>query len=173
MFAASSLGACGAERDRCGTADLAQSAPQDMPVVVRITHTRRLVKARLDPLPASVRPAVTAGEAWERLRRQRQPLGGGQDELLFGLFTGQGVSHVRAWVLMTSHVAQRVDPVTSLPSDPSSSNVVVCGFLDVATALNATTGASFYGSTAASAGPRPHLSPGTTTRSQTQPPPGT
>jgi len=59
-----------------------------MPAPVAITRTRRFNRERLDPLPASVTPPVTAGEAWRRLRDARQSTGGGRDELLLGVFSG-------------------------------------------------------------------------------------
>jgi hypothetical protein len=146
--------ACGREEpEPCTQADLDRPAPTGMPVPARITQTRRLNGDRLDPLPAGFAPSVDAHRAWPRLRHVRQAGGGGHDELLLGLFSGRGYSKVPAWVLFTSHVAQRLDPLALPPGVKARDEANPCAFVDVLTVLNASTGERFYGSTVTSAGP--------------------
>ena len=145
LLAVCLLPACGGGGGRtCTRADLDRRGPVAMPAPVALTRTRRLNGDRLEPLPPGDRPPVTADEAWRRLLLARQTFGGGRDELLLGRFTGRGFTGVPAWVLFTSHLAQRLAPL-SVPA--GGAGTASCVFVDVLTVVNAETGEIFYGST--------------------------
>jgi hypothetical protein len=145
LLAACALPACGGSGGRaCTRADLDRRGPVAMPAPVAVTRTRRLNGDRLEPLPAGDRPPVTAAAAWGRLLLARQAYGGGRDELLLGRFTGRGFTGVPAWVLFTSHLAQRLAP---LSAPAGGAEAQPCVFVDVLTVVNAETGEIFYGST--------------------------
>jgi hypothetical protein len=118
-----------------------------MPSPVAVTQTRRLNGDRLEPLPANDRPPVTAAAAWRRLLLARQTYGGGRDELLLGRFTGRGYSGVPAWALLSSHLAQRLAPLSLPPGVKPRADAPPCVFVDMLTVVNAETGEIFYGST--------------------------
>jgi len=98
--------------------------------------------------------SLTAEQAWSRLRSARADAGGGRDELLLGLFTGDRFERVPAWVLFSSHRAQGLEPLDSRPGVTSAADAVPCAFLDVLTVMDADTGSVFRGSTMTSAGLR-------------------
>ncbi len=165
VVAAFSATACQASQDEpCTQADLHQPAPVGMPAPVVVTQTRHLNTERLDPLPPNFKPHTPADAAWKNLRHTRSAAGGGRDELLLGLFTGKDYPRVPAWVLFTTHTAERLDPLPPLPNVKTQPNQNVCVFVDVLTALNANTGDRFYGSTSTSN--RPARVPSKTTPRQ-------
>jgi hypothetical protein len=145
------LGCRSDEPEPCSQADLDQPAPAGMPAPTRVTQTRRLNGDHLDPLPAGVTPSVSAEQAWRAVRRVRQAAGGGRDELLLGRFSGRGYANVPAWVLFTSHLAQRLDPLPPATGVKPRADASPCAFVDVLTVLNARTAERFYGSTVTSA----------------------
>ena len=126
-----------------------------MPAPVTITRSRRVNGDHLDPLPPGTTPTVTADEAWRSLRRARAATGGGSEELLLGRFSGRGYSRVPAWVRFSSHVAQRLEPLSPQPGLTPQREGEPCVFVDVLTVLDARTGQRFYGSTVTSSGPPP------------------
>ena len=156
------LGCRSDEPEPCSQADLNRPAPSGMPVPMHVTQTRRLNGDRLDPLPAGVTPSVSAEQAWRRLHRVRQAGGGGRDELLLGLFSGRGYANVPAWVLFTSHVAQRLDPLPPATGVKPRKDASPCAFVDILTVLNARTAERFYGSTVTSAASERDLLPART-----------
>lgn len=148
--------ACGPQQqDPCTQADLDRAVPSGMPTPVAIVASRELNGERLDPLPAGATVSLTAEQAWSRLRSARADTGGGRDELLLGLFTGDRFERVPAWVLVSSHRAEGLEPLDSRPGVTSAANVMPCAFVDVLTVMDADTGGRFRGSTMTSAGPRP------------------
>jgi hypothetical protein len=154
LLIALSLAACGdATSEPCSQADLDQPGPPIGVVpAVAIKQTRHLNGDRLEPLPLSIEPGVNAEEARRLLARARPSTGGGSDELLLGLFSGKGYPRVPAWVLFTSHLAQRLAPIAIAPGVKTQANANICVYVDVVTALNALTGQIFYTTTATSAG---------------------
>lgn len=167
------LSGCGqARHEPCTQADLDRAAPVELPEPVAVTRARDLNGDRIEPLPAGFTPAVSARRASRRLAQVRPRQGGGDDELLLGLFTGRGFHRVPAFVLFTSHVAQRLDPLPAQTGVKPRAAADVCAFVDMLTVLDATTGERFYGSTITSSGRRV-LPPTTTgpTPGSTIPPP--
>lgn len=149
------LSGCGqALGEPCTQADLDRVAPLGLPKPVAVTRARELNGERLEPLPTGVTPAVTARQASRRLAEVRQNHGGGEDELLLGLFTGKGFTRVPAYALFTSHLAQRLDSLPAQPGVKPRADADVCAFVDVLTVLDATTGERFYGSAFTSSGRR-------------------
>lgn len=153
VLIALSLAACGeATSEPCSQADLDQPGPIGVVPAGAVTQTRHLNGDRLEPLPTSIKPLVSAEEARRLLARARPSTGGGRDELLLGLFTGNGYHRVPAWVLFNSHLAQRLAPVAVPPGVKTLADANVCVYVDVVTVLNALTGQIFYTTTATSAG---------------------
>jgi hypothetical protein len=151
LLVAWALTACGVgQGEPCTQADLDQPRPIRMPSPVAVTQTRRLNAARLDPLPAGFKPAVSAEHAWQQLSRARPATGGGQDELLLGLYTATGYSRVPAWALFTAHLAQPLAPIAVAQGVKPRTNANVCVFVDVLTVVNAADGQTFAGSTVTS-----------------------
>lgn len=153
--AALAVGACGRQQqDPCTQADLDRPVLSGMPTPVAIVASRELNGERLDPLPAGATVSLTAEQAWSRLRSARADTGGGGDELLLGMFTGDRFERVPAWVLFSSHRAQGLEPLDRRPGVTGADDAMPCAFVDVLTVLNADTGSVFLGSTMTSAGPR-------------------
>ncbi len=117
-----------------------------MPVPQRVEHPVRLDDARVAPAPPEVQPVVPADQAWKSLQGGRLPVGsGGDEQLLFGIFTFGNRSPVPAWALYTRHRAQKLDH-QPLPKDvQGGSKLPPCYFVTTLDGLDATSGNRFGG----------------------------
>ncbi len=125
----------------CTQADLDRPAPSVMPVAQRVEHTLRLHDARVSPPPPGVQPAVPAEEAWKKLQAGRLPVGGGGDEqLLFGIFSIRHKAPMLAWALYTRHRAQKLEGQPQPPDVRPLPGAKPCYFVTVLDGLDATSG---------------------------------
>lgn len=109
----------------CTTSDLGQTGAVPMPRPVRIAHTRVFEHGhdRLDPPPASARPAANPNAIWRASRAYQTPVG--SYELVLASFSAFVPSiggipefqHVLAWIVVAHH----------FPSTPTGGGVSAPG----------------------------------------------
>ncbi|MDQ6838905.1 MAG: hypothetical protein M3137_11395 [Actinomycetota bacterium] len=112
----------------------------------RAERTLHVSDARVSPPPPGAQPIIPAEQAWTSLRMGRLPVGGGGDErLVFGIFTFKNRSPVLAWALYTRHSAQPLNQQPLPKNVKPLPDAEPCFFGTTLDGLDATSGNRFGG----------------------------